>query len=586
MAVRTPEAAPEWDAPASYFGPTKAFTAALGAVLFLALIANGRPIGAGDTRPTERVAASLVQEGDFDLDEYPEVEPPFARMEGGHRLSIYPVLSAVLAAPVFAVVRQAVALDETGSALAGKLAAALMAAGAAVVLFRAVARRQPESEAAWTAAVFALGTTVWSTSQALWQHPAAVLLLATAVLWIVRAEQEPEWAARAGLPLGLAVAARHADVVLAAVLAASIAVRWPRRIPALLLWGVPGPLLTMLYHWAYFGSPLRHGFSDAVDRFSEPWGSGHAGLLLSPGKGLLVFTPVAAIAVAGLVRAWRGGERWLAGTLGAAVLAHWIVMGRWQEWHGGESWGPRMLTGALPLLFLFLPEGRAWLPRLGAGLAAASIAVQALGAFAYDYRWERLHQRPAEAASKALWDPLRCPIAFHLRERVLIVALPGIRDGKAFVREHPVVVQGRSGSRITFRGNDLVVDGAEANLGNVHLQRGARVSEDRLRLRARWDGVFLRVRPGARQRRLELRVAGRGRGTLYVGERSFWSGAPRWYSYPMGGSFRVRHPYEYARSGGADITVTVGRGGGEAQLESMALVPPGEPEDVLRLPRR
>ena len=35
------------------------------------LVANGRPIGAGDTRPTERVAASLVSEGDLDLDEYP-----------------------------------------------------------------------------------------------------------------------------------------------------------------------------------------------------------------------------------------------------------------------------------------------------------------------------------------------------------------------------------------------------------------------------------------------------------------------------------------------------------------------------------
>ena len=584
MGVRTPEAAPEWEAPVRHFGPSTAATLTLGTVLFLALVSNGRPIGAGDTRPTERVAASLVQEGDLDLDEYPEVEPPFSRTESGRRLSIYPVLSAILAAPVFAVAGQAFTLDETGSALAGKLAAAILAAGAAVVLFRAVARRRRESDARWTAVLFALGTTVWSTSQALWQHPAAALFLAVAVLWIVRAEQEPEWAARAGLPLGLAVAARHADVILAAVLAASVAVRWPRRIPALLLWALPGPLLTMLYHWAYFGSPLRHGFSETLGRFSEPWGSGHAGLLLSPGKGLLIFTPIAAVAAAGLVRAFRGGERWLAGSLGVAVLAHWILMGRWLEWHGGESWGPRLMTGALPLLFLFLPEGMSSLPRLGGALAAISIGVQALGAFAYDYRWERLHQRPPETARAALWDPVRSPILFHLRERVLILAVPGIRDGRAFVREHRVVVLGPSGSRITFREDDLAVDGAEVNLGDVHLRRGARVSGGRLHLRGRWDGLSLRVRPGARQRRLELRVSGRGRGTLYVGERSFWGEAPRWTSYPMGGSFRVRHPYLYARSGGPDLTVTVGRGGGEAHLEWVALVPPGEPEDVLRVP--
>ena len=73
-------------------GPSLSSALALAAVLLVLLLSNGRPIGAGDTRPTERVAASLVQEGNFDLDEYPEVEPPFARQEGEHRVSIYPVL--------------------------------------------------------------------------------------------------------------------------------------------------------------------------------------------------------------------------------------------------------------------------------------------------------------------------------------------------------------------------------------------------------------------------------------------------------------------------------------------------------------
>jgi hypothetical protein len=95
--------------------------------------------------------------------------------------------------------------------------------------------------------------------------------------------------------------------------------------------------------------------------------------------------------------------------------------------------------------------------------------------------------------------------------------------------------------------------------------------------------VFLRVRPGARLRRLQLRIAGRGHGTLYVGERSFWSEAPRWTSSPISGAFRIRHPYLFAESGGPDLTITVGRGGGDAQIDSVTLVPPGEPEDVIQL---
>src|SRR5262249_37540171 len=60
MGVRTPsDETPEVFAPV---GPRPLSAVLLALVLFFALISNGRPIGAGDTRPTERVAASLVRE--------------------------------------------------------------------------------------------------------------------------------------------------------------------------------------------------------------------------------------------------------------------------------------------------------------------------------------------------------------------------------------------------------------------------------------------------------------------------------------------------------------------------------------------
>lgn len=396
------------------------------------------------------------------------------------------------------------------------------------------------------------------------------------------------WAGRAGLPLALAVAARHADVALVAVLVIGIAVRWPRRLPALLAWAVPVAALLMAYQWWYFGSPLRHGFSGSGARFSEPWGHGHLGLLVSPAKGLLVFTPVVIVAVAGLVSAYRRGERWPAATLGAAAAAHWILMGRWSEWHGGESWGPRLMTDALPLLFVFLPDGFNVMPRIAPALAVVSVAVQALGAFSYDYRWERLHWRGADAgrgpgATAALWDVVRSPIPFYLQRRVVLFALPAVKDGRAHVREHAVVVAGPTGSRVTFTSDPPRVDGAEATLEDVHLQRGARVEDGRVRLRGRWDGVQFRVGAGARRRRLELRISGRGQGVLYVGERTFWSEQPRWVAYPVSGAFRLRHSYYYPESGGPDVIVTIGKSPGEIDLESMALVAPGDPANPLRV---
>jgi hypothetical protein len=578
MGGRTPE--PEAPLPPPV-GPSPLSAALLAFVLFVALIANGRPIGSGDARPTERVAASLAQEGNLDLDEYPDVEEPFARPIGPHRVSIYPIGSAVLAVPVFLAARADCVLDETGLALAGKWAASLFSAAAAAFLYLAIGRRRPHREAMWTALVFALGTSLWSTSQALWQHPAAVLGLCAALLCMVRAEADERWAGRAGLPLAFAVAARYADIALVTVLAIGVAVRWPRRIPHLVAWAAPVAILVLAYHWAYFGSPLRQGLAP---RFSAPWGEGHLGLLVSPGKGLFVFTPIALIAVIGLMRALRYDDRVLAVTCGAAVLAHWLFVGRWAEWHGGESWGPRLMTDALPLLFLFLPDGYDLMPRLTVVLGVLSVAVQALGAFAYDYRWERLRQRPVSSEHPELWDVPRSPIAFYAGRRLAIFALPGIEEGKAVIREHPVVVGGARGSRVTFAGDRLRVEGTDETMQDVHEDRGARVQDGRLRLRGRWDGLFLRATAGARTRSLELRVDGDGSGTLYVGERSFWSPTVRWTTYPMSGRFHVRHPYVYATSGGGDILITLGRAAGTADVDAVSLVPPSDPDGkVFRL---
>jgi hypothetical protein len=242
-----------------------------------------------------------------------------------------------------------------------------------------------------------------------------------------------------------------------------------------------------------------------------------------------------------------------------------------------------MMTDALPLLFLFVADGLDRLPSLGAACAALSIAVQALGAFAYDYRWERLYQRPPDPGRPELWRVATSPLLLHARERALILALPAVRGGRAVVHEHRVVPFGPRGTRLSFEGDRLLLRGSEATMGDVHLQAGARLDDGKLRLKGRWDGLFLRVVEEARMRPLELRVEGRGRGTLYVGERSFWSDATRWKTYPMSGALRIRHPFRYLDSGGPDLLVTLGKAQGEAAITRVSLVPPGEPEHVYTL---
>src|SRR5712692_2127125 len=116
---------------------------ALAAVLFLVLIANGRPSVA---------------------------EPP--------RLP--------------AAVRAALPVDETAAALAGKVLASLFASLGGAVLFKALARRWPEDLAVATAGALVLGTPVGAASQALWPQPVAVFFLGGGRLIKNKAEYKEE----------------------------------------------------------------------------------------------------------------------------------------------------------------------------------------------------------------------------------------------------------------------------------------------------------------------------------------------------------------------------------------------------------
>jgi hypothetical protein len=219
---------------------------------------------------------------------------------------------------------------------------------------------------------------------------------------------------------------------------------------------------------------------------------------------------------------------------------------------------------------------------VGTLLVVASVAIQALGALSYDGRWDRLSRDANGGLGAVLWDPLRSPFAFQWHERVARPSLLGLEGRRVVVREHALVRGGDSGSFVSFDSGRLRPTGADATMEALRLEQGARVAGDRLELRSPGDGIAFRVREGARPRRLELRVNGRGQGTIGVAEKSFWK-AERLRERAVSGAFRLRVPYSFAESGLAELAVTL-RAGGPLTIESLSLVPPSEPENVIRLP--
>ncbi len=214
-------------------------------------------------------------------------------------------------------------------------------------------------------------------------------------------------------------------------------------------------------------------------------------------------------------------------------------------------------------MLLALRRGAAAWPPLGAALRAASPSTLDLGDEAVVDLLGPAAEALGGAGVEVLW-PAEL-VTGGLRLQAEATPSPGAVAAAGFSMK----------SLLSFRWQ-VALDGEP--LTDAEVNALAEAKRPLVRLRGRWDGLFLRATPAARKRNLELRVDGDGSGVLYVGERSFWSPSVRWTTYPMSGRVRVRHPYSYPTSGGSDLLVTLGRAAGSADLDSVALVPRGEPE--------
>lgn len=331
-------------------------------LVLLAYLANGMTLSTPDTVPARCLPWSLLTGQGFTLDAFPALHggnpaapPYFLHYLNGHWISDYPVGAAVLALPFYlpSVLGGA---DPAGRILIDleKLAAAVITALSAVVVYWTVRRERAPRVALGISFVYALATSSLSvSSQALWQHGPSQLALAVALYCLARAKVEPAWAGWAGFALGVAIVCRPMDLLIALPLAGYVL--WLHRT----LWwrflvsGLPPLLFQLWYNLHYFGDPLRTQFS-VLGIWSAPLLDGLAGILLSPGRGLLIYSPVLLFSFVGMGMVWRKNGDPLMRTASIGVVLTILCYGKYHTWWGGWTFGPRLLADLTPLLALLL----------------------------------------------------------------------------------------------------------------------------------------------------------------------------------------------------------------------------------------
>lgn len=408
----------------------------LGLVCLLVYNANLRSISAGDAYPARYLPFGIWKYGSVRLDPISTITAQgdlkhywMVKGRGGHAISLYPVVLPVIVAPLYlpAVAYLQVRgwteqrLDRIARVME-KLTASLLAAASAALLYLLLRRRAGPRDALLLTLAFAFGTTTWViSSQALWQHGLAALLVIGALL-LLTGPCTPRRALAAGFLCGLIACNRPPDAILAAALGI-YGLWWARRRAPLLAAGAALPLgLVLAYNLEVAGMVAgAYAISGDASFFRHPLLPGIAGLLFSPTRGLLVFSPFLLALPLGCGALLRDrGARGLLLALGIAAVLQLLLYAK-ADWRTGFCWGPRWLTDLLPLLLWMLPPVVAALHgarRVAFVLAVvAAIAIEAVGAFWYTGMSTLALFAVAAGPDrmKAAWDPRNAPFVAELR---------------------------------------------------------------------------------------------------------------------------------------------------------------------------
>jgi hypothetical protein len=396
-------------------GTDRLTAAAIAVALFAIYSANGRISVAHDPHANACLAATFAGEGrlSFSASARPSCfEPgcysytPSMRADArtGERLFVsqYGPGAGLTAAPVALALRAVWGEfrgDPVAVGLAGKIAASLLCALTAALIFLVLRTWAQFAAAVGLALAYGLATTVWSaSSQALWQHAPSSFFLAVGVWATIRRPGSAPHAALAGLALAVAVTCRPTMAVFLLPVGIAMLGTGGRR-PFLAFVAGTAPILAALaLHNAYFfGSPFRFGYLDASDSgrwWATPLLHGLAAVLVSPSRGLLIYTPFLVAGFAGAIAAWRHPEYAPLRPYGVGALALLIVHAKWTYWWGGHSYGPRILGEILvPLVVLIAPV-----------LAAISRTSTRRTAFAAAVLWSLAVQAVGVAISSSSWN--------------------------------------------------------------------------------------------------------------------------------------------------------------------------------------
>ena len=290
-------------------------------------------------------------------------------------------------------------------------------------------------------AVFGFATSVWPDEQSVLEHTevAFFVLLAFYFAYRFRDQDKGAWyLVYSGAGLGGAAITRYQDAFLGflalglyLLLPGGPSNRLRDRAHWLVLFGLglaPAVAVDLWYNWIRFGSILATGHHETL--FGYPIAKGMLGLTVSPGKGILWYSPTIFLLAFAAPRFARRFPA-LSVAMAAATAAFILFYANVTFWHGDPAWGPRYIYPILP--FVTLPLGELFDTRIHVQPPLLAVtALVLLGSFVIQYsavsvsQWRTWYRVIAYEENKGhtwtwiasryryFWDPHESPLNFQL----------------------------------------------------------------------------------------------------------------------------------------------------------------------------
>src|SRR3989344_1407899 len=410
-----------------------------------------------DTIPSMFLPFSIIKKGTLYLDDYYQImieryphpddkkyilgkTPFYLRKVSGHYLSAFPIMSSILALPIYLIpVFLNIDVNWFNIALLARLSSAIIVGLSGVFLYQLLLKLTKEDNAFIITLIYLFATINFaSISQALWQHGTLELFTILSLLFLVKAPAKKINLYFSGLFLGLALISRPTAVLFLITL--SFYVLKVYKFSGLVKFLAPliVPIaFFLLYNSIFYESILNQGYSSQLlDSWRTPIFVGFAGLWLSPSKGILVYSPVFLFSLFGsflVLRKRYTTQPLLYKSFIAIILLHTLVVGMWKHWYGGWSFGYRMASDVIPFLAIllvpYLESGyHQRTKKVFFGLLGLSVLVELLGIAFFDGIWHGVYDKGFKD-QRWLWSLKESELVFYVKRvlaklNVITVSLP------------------------------------------------------------------------------------------------------------------------------------------------------------------